>query len=212
MNHSLARTVINSSSPRNEEITETAVQASTESESVQDLAKRTKKGDELAFAEIYRRMYPRLRSFMTSRLHSQGIDAEEVIQEAFLKAWRNIEKFDEKFQFSTWIYTIAIRTAKDIQRSKTRQMQLANRLAAEDPAREQPSAEQQVETIESSQNVWSVARSVLTPDQYSVMWLRYGEELSIQEIAKVLTKTSVGVRVLLHRARGALQDQLKGRD
>jgi RNA polymerase sigma-70 factor, ECF subfamily len=57
-------------------------------------------------------------------------------------------------------------------------------------------------------NLWQTARRALSQDEYAAMWLRYGEDLSPVEIAKVMRKTRIGVRVLLHRARLALVEEV----
>ncbi len=210
MSHSIARSALHPSvSSSNSNVNAASPDSETLVGSVQELAVRTKSGDERAFAELYRRLVPRMRSFLGGRTDLRGADIEEVIQESFLKAWRNIEKFDEAFQFSTWIYTIAIHTAKDFHRKRARSRQLFNKLAEESWDISPDVESCSVEVRESSDNVWSIAREMLTKDQYSAMWLRYSEELSVKEIAKVLKKTSVGVRVSLHRARASLQKAMQ---
>ncbi|HBE71743.1 MAG TPA: hypothetical protein DDW52_26670, partial [Planctomycetaceae bacterium] len=59
-----------------------------------------------------------------------------------------------------------------------------------------------------SSNIWATASANLSADQYAALWLRYGEDMDMSEIASVLGKTKVGVRVMLHRARGKLETVL----
>ncbi len=59
---------------------------------------------------------------------------------------------------------------------------------------------------ERSRNLWDLARKTLSPDEFGVLWLRYAEDLTDAEIAKVVGKSHGAVRVLQHRARRALAD------
>ena len=66
------------------------------------------------------------------------------------------------------------------------------------------SAKSQFEQRDQVDNVWLVAGELLTPDQYSAFWLRYGEDLSIGDVSQVLGKPEGSIRVLLHRGRMVL--------
>lgn len=59
-----------------------------------------------------------------------------------------------------------------------------------------------------TENIWKLARN-LKSDYYDVLWLRYVEEMSSKEIAKIMRKTHVAVRLLLHRARLNLAKQFR---
>ena len=61
---------------------------------------------------------------------------------------------------------------------------------------------------EDAKNLWNIAQT-LQSNQFQALWLRYIEELSLKEIARVMKKNQVHIRVLLHRARLNLFKQLK---
>ena len=61
---------------------------------------------------------------------------------------------------------------------------------------------------EQSQNLWHQA-STLTEHEYEALWLRYAEDMSVKDIAKVLKKRPLTVRVLLHRARLSLAKKMQ---
>ena len=63
------------------------------------------------------------------------------------------------------------------------------------------------EARERGRNLWLLAREVLSTDQHTVMWLRYAEDLNIQEIATVMERNPVAVRVMLFRARELLAER-----
>ncbi len=168
------------------------------------LAARAQRGSQGAYTEIYRRFFPRLVRFVESRMGSK-LDAEEVAQETLTKVYREIGRYDNRFQFTTWIYTIAFRIAVDQQRKRSRtEVSISD---ANVPHKSDCSF-QSLEEQETLASIWTIARQELTTGQYSALWLLYGEGLSIKEVAKVLKRTSVGVRVSLHRARHLLRTRL----
>lgn len=183
-----------------------AVAADLSSCATKELASRARNGCAAAFAELCVRFRPRLLRFLEKQLSQVPVDAEDVVQDTLAKAWRAIASFDPRFQFTTWIYTIARRVSTDYQRRSSSTMHCA--LPEELPGAESP-AEAHVEQAEVAGNIWATARRVLNTDQYSALWLRYGEELPVKDVARVLRRTTVGVRVLLHRARATLQPHLK---
>jgi RNA polymerase sigma-70 factor (ECF subfamily) len=151
-------------------------------------------------------MQPRLIRFLEGRMRSRWVEPEEIAQEAFLKAWARIANYDQRFRFSTWLYTIAWRTALDSdKRSRPTTLRIVCPLMDT-----QPSAERCVAAKEQVQNLWQMAESVLKPAQYEALWLRYAEDMSVGEIALVLSKSTISVRVLLHRARSKLKTMANG--
>jgi DNA-directed RNA polymerase specialized sigma24 family protein len=75
-----------------------------------------------------------------------------------------------------------------------------------------PGAEESLErreTVELGKTLWELAEDVLSEDQYLAVWLRYAEGMAMADIAKVIGKSQVGVRVSLFRARAALAQAAK---
>lgn len=150
-------------------------------------------GSRDCFEELVSRYSGRLFHFFRKKISSDQ-ETEDLIQEAFLKVYRNLHRYDPKWKFSTWLYTIASRLAISYFRSvkiKTPEISAKNRTL--DP-------EEALVKKEASQNLWATAKE-LSPSQYEVLWLFYAEGMSIKEVAKVLKKSQVTVRVQLHRAR-----------
>jgi len=146
--------------------------------------------EELAFR--YKR---RLFVFLRSRLGSDQ-DAEDMVQETFLKLYRNIGNYDPAYHFSTWLYTSAGRLAiSSYRKRKTAEGRLDADFRQDPPA---SPAEPRGES--DAGGLWNEARA-LGGNQFRALWLRYGEDLSIDEIAASLGKSRLAVRVLLHRAR-----------
>ena len=167
-----------------------------------DLAKRAQGGCASSFAELTRRFRPRLINVLCrNRSGRQSSDADDIVQDAFTKAWQNIERYDGRWQVSTWLYTITLRIASDYARSDKRRQ----KGHAITPPIAQDTADAIAERHDEAENLWNVAAANLSDVHYKVMWLRYGEDLTVQEVAQALGRTVIATRVLLHRARAKLQ-------
>lgn len=166
----------------------------------EELVAKAQTGSRRCFNELVHRYSHRLYYFLRSKVTSDE-DTEDLVQETFLKTYRNINRFDMNYKFSTWLYTTAARLAISFYRKK----RLNEGLSVFNPS--SPDPQEQVLREEDSENLWNIAQS-LQSNQYQVLWLRYMEELSLKEIALVMKKNQVHVRVLLHRARLNLIKQL----
>jgi RNA polymerase sigma-70 factor (ECF subfamily) len=159
----------------------------------EELATQVATGSRSSFEELVFRYSSRLFYFLRYRFKTDQ-DIEDLVQETFLKAFRNIQRFNPERKFSTWLYTIAIRQAISRFRSEKK------RSTSLDPASSPPDPQDIVIQKEESQNLWRTA-SKLGERQYEALWLHYGEDVPIKEMAKILKKKPITVRVLLHRAR-----------
>lgn len=167
-------------------------------QSPEDLAIAAQRGSRPAFTELVTRFHPRLYNFLVSRGNSPD-DAAELTQDAFLRAWERIESYDPAWRFSTWLFTIGSRMAVSRHR---RRRKTAGGDAIEDMRAAQPS--DNTTEKDTGARLWSLAASCLNEEQHRAIWLRYVEDLSMAELARVLGKSEVGARVALFRARQAL--------
>jgi len=150
-------------------------------------------GELAAFDEIVRRYCQPLTMFAAGRAGSVH-NAEDIIQETFLRAFQNMDSFNTVYFLKNWLFTITYRLIVSEYRKK-RPRRLSDKSAAQ-LADSQPGGEEH-------QWVWQVARG-LKPEAFTVLWLRYKQEMTTSEIADVMKKTKIMVRVLLHRARKRL--------
>ena len=161
----------------------------------EELALAAKAGSRRSFEELARRYRRRLFVYLRPRLGSDQ-DAEDMVQETFLKLYRNIGSYDPAFRFSTWLYTAAGRLAiSSHRRRRIATLSLSAEGAAE-PAAPSPPAE----GPPGRTALWDAART-LAASQYRALWLRYAEDMSVEEIAAALGRSRLAVRLLLHRAR-----------
>lgn len=171
---------------------------STASMSSEEIALRVQRGGALAttyFAVLVERYQDRLYNFLARRAGRQA--AEDLTQEAFVRAWEQIARYNPTWRFSTWLFTIGARLAIT-QHRRTRRtagsgaMELAQAKARRD------------NDTDLGARLWNLAGSHLSPDQHTALWLRYAEDMAIGDIARVLDKSEVSVRVCLFRARQSL--------
>lgn len=173
-------------------------------DAVSELVGQARRGDREAFGELVqifeRRIFNYLCQF-TSNTH----DAEDLTQDTFVKAWRSIARFESTGSFSSWLYTIAKRTALNHLRSRKHES------GAEAPEEIDATTPAHIcESGEERDSIWSLARK-LKPTQYEALWLRYGEDFSIEETARIMRTNQIRVRVLLHRGRAQLACLLEQR-
>jgi RNA polymerase sigma-70 factor (ECF subfamily) len=167
----------------------------------EELARRAREGSRDAFSALVQRFERPLLRFLCIRT-GRVEDSEELVQETFLRAWHNLERYDPTRRFATWLYTIAKRLAISHQR-RERGALLGAEALAEHPGAE-PDPQSSASEREESLELWSLAARVLGQEERSALWLRYGEDLTPAEIAQVLGRRQVTVRVLLFRAREKL--------
>lgn len=168
--------------------------------SAEELAGHAQRGCKACFAELVQRYTGRLLEFLRQRTGNMQ-DAEDLTQETFVKAYQNIGRYRSCWKFSTWLFTIASRLASSHYR-RLRPSQTAGQIESDGPEPADVAAQ-----AEARQNLWAMARD-LSKNQYETLWLRYVEDMSIKEIAKVMRKSQVNVRVLLYRARLNLAKRL----
>ena len=141
------------------------------------------------------------------RLVGNHHDAQDLTQDTFVKAFNNIMRYDSKYPFASWIYTIARRVAANHHRSQKHAPSVSlDQESACDFEADSPSVENEMD--DRNESLWEIAKQ-LKPSYYQVLWLRYGEDFSIQEVARIMEMNSIGVRVLLHRARNVLSKKIK---
>jgi RNA polymerase sigma-70 factor, ECF subfamily len=181
---------------------------------IREKIKKVKKGDQSAFEDIV--------SFFQSKIYQHcyrmlgnAHEAEDIAQEAFIRAYVNIHSFDEKRKFSTWLYRIAtnltidrIRKRKpdyylDAEIKGTEGLNMYSQMADQGRL---PGEE--VESMELQRYIHQEI-SELPPKYRSIIMLRYLEEFSLQEISDILDIPLGTVKTRIHRGREALRKRLR---
>jgi len=173
------------------------------------LVARARDRDPAAFEQLIVIHGPPLQR-MLRRVLGSAPDAEEVLQEAFLKAWRGIERFRGEAQFSTWIYRIAINEARRRQAYDSHR----RALPIDDVMLELPDlSEGPASLAESAELEGFIEQCVAElPTSYrEAVVLRDVEGLSNEEAAAVLELDLRNFKSRLHRGRMAIRRQVEER-
>lgn len=123
-------------------------------------------------------------------------DAEDLTQRSLIGAYRALARFDCSRPFGPWLFTIARRQA--ISHGRRRQLEPLP------PEEQWPAPRDPAGGREGLADIWDMARQCLPERLFSVLWFRYGEEMTVSEAARAIGVTGLYARVLLHRARTIL--------
>ncbi len=154
------------------------------------------------FDEIWQHYYPRLRMFAASFSGLSASDREDCIQEIFLAVYRNLERYDERWSLSTWIYRIARNKLIDYQRRASRHPVTVM---------DDDVPDSRGDDMSRAESSLDLARAIgkLDESQRAAVYLYYSEDLPVAEIASILGKPEGSIKSLLHRSRKALKIELE---
>jgi RNA polymerase sigma factor (sigma-70 family) len=175
------------------------------------LVGRVAAGDQRAFDELYRIYLPRLRRFLSAMLSSPPL-VEEVLDDTMFVVWTRSATFDGASKVSTWIFSIAYRTALSALR-RHREPQ-SREIRSDEDRDERPSPDQGPEEQLAGKHVRrAILRAMdrLTPDHRAVVDLTYFHELDYREIAQIMGCPVETVKTRMHYARRRLRHVLSGR-
>ncbi len=181
----------------------------------QQLVERVQRGDKHAF-DLLVTKYQRRLGRLISRFVRDPAEAEDVTQDAFIKAYRALPGFRGESAFYTWLYRIGINTAKNYLLASKRRPPTSTPFDAEESESfEEAGLLQEVSTPENelmSKQVVDVVQSSLQQlpeDLRSALTLREIEGLSYEEIASVMNCPVGTVRSRIFRAREAIAENLR---
>lgn len=178
------------------------------------LIRRVVSGEAHLFRDLVGPHLPRLLAFTQNRLGSKP-DAEDVVQEATLKAFRHLADFRFESHFSTWFFHIISNVIQQFWRRKRRAARFENgRASYEDVLRESGSRDpgpSPLELLEREEVIERLHNSIqrLPKSQRAVIVLRGIEELSTDDVARKLNLTDSVVRTRFFRARLKLLDLVR---
>ncbi len=176
------------------------------SESDKDLVRQARAGSLVSFEALVSMYQDRIFNFLMKR-NGNRHEAEDLLQDTFVRAFRNIDKFDEAYRFDAWLYTIAARLTINRRRNAGREA-----IAMEPEKISEMSGGSLPVTDDAGNDLWAKVRSVLDSRQFTVVWLKYVEDMTSAEIADVMGVTGVNVRIILYRAHRKLQKVIERAD
>lgn len=156
-----------------------------------------------AFSELVQSYRKRLLRFLLTRCASFA-DAEDALQDTLINAYRYIRSYDPRWRFSTWLYRIAIRNAAKL---RTHEVAELGELRDEE-------SDPLLECIRhsESENLWFTARRALSSDMFTAMWLRYAEDMSVNDIARAMGRSVSWTKVNLLRGRRKLDAEMNSKE
>ncbi|WP_312472291.1 RNA polymerase sigma factor SigW [Neobacillus sp.] len=176
--------------------------------------KQVIKGDQDAYGEIVE-IYKNSIYQLCFRMLGNRHEAEDMAQEAFIRAFVNIKSFNQNLKFSTWLFRIATNLCIDRMRKKKPDYYLDAEVAGTEGLNmysqipsDTPLPEKELESLELQE---AVQKEILKlPEKYrSAIVLKYIEELSLNEISEILDLPLGTVKTRIHRGREALRQQLR---
>jgi RNA polymerase sigma-70 factor (ECF subfamily) len=178
------------------------------------LIQRAVQGDQKAYAEILQEYRGRIYNLVYRMVRNRE-EAEDLVQEAFVKAFSSLASFNAEYAFSTWLYKIAINNCIDhLRRKKLKTYSMDKPVQSQDGefSREFPDV-----SLSPDKPLLAKERSSLIeraidglPEKYRVVIiLRHNEERSYEEIADLLSLPLGTVKARIFRAREMLKKKLK---
>jgi len=161
-----------------------------------------KQGSVGAFTELVGGYREGLFRFLLTRAPSYA-DAEDVLQDTMINAYRYLHSYDAKWRFSTWLYRIALNNI-----ARIRVPAPDGSVDVYDLGDEEGGPLEKCIAASEIQNLWLSAQRVLNDEVFTAMWLRYVEDMSVNDIAALLDRSISWTKVNLMRARKQLESEL----
>ena len=170
----------------------------------QEIIDSVRKGNVSDYSIIVNR-YKNKAFSMLKRMLKNEFDAEEVLQDCFLKAYNSLNSFKGESKFSTWFYRIVYNTALSKLSSKKRKTESEMTSVEDHFNLESVYGADEIEKKDISELVQETISKL--PERYSaIITMFYLNEMSIDEIGEVMGITISNVKVMLHRSRNSLRD------
>lgn len=176
----------------------------------EEVVRRVRDGETALFEVLMRRYNQRLYRTARSILNNDG-EAEDVMQDAYVRSYMHLDQFDGRARFSTWLTKIAVHEALARARKRQKMVELDATSGAMEGSMnlqsKEPSPEQDVLT-HTMRIVLEAAIDRLPETYRAVFMLREIEEMSTTETADCLELSEEAVKVRLHRARALLRKDI----
>lgn len=174
--------------------------------STQKLARKAQRGSAEAFEVLMGRHMAALEHYLAKRC-PRSQDADDLRQETMLKVWRNIDKYDTTRPFAPWLFAVARNITINSLKAMKRGLEKPLCLHDHEWAGKAPAADMMQQEL--AQGIWSEAREVLSDHQYTALWLRHAQDMTVKQIAHTLGMSETHVKVTLFRARKVLTRRWK---
>lgn len=172
-----------------------------------EVVRDVRRGDRDAFGQLVQTYQGRLFGLVLMMVR-QPAGAEEVTQDAFVRAYTHLDHYDEHRPFYPWLASIAVRVAQNWLRrhGRTVRREGASLDDAQEPAATAPALTMLIAS-ESSRGLWEAVAALSSGERTAVI-LYYRDEMAVRDIARALGVTTGTIKTLLFRARRHLRERL----
>jgi RNA polymerase sigma-70 factor (ECF subfamily) len=171
-----------------------------------DIIDSVLKGNQNDFSLIVDRYKDKAFSLLNGIVKNQ-MDAEEALQDSFIKAFNALKTFKKDSKFSTWFYRIVYNTGLNVLKNKKRQIELE--MSSIDDLYYLNDYDEEVYSVSENSKEYLIGMVEKLPVKNSlVLILFYLDGFSVKDISEVLDTSLVNAKVLLHRSRNLLRDLL----
>ncbi len=155
-------------------------------------------GDAVAFEFLFTRYRESIRRLLNAKFAGGSVVVDDLLQETFIKVYINIHRYDARYTFGQWIYTIARNTFIDYCRKRQDELSIDERLIVSESKIPTPE-----ESVINSQKRAHIENCIvrLSPIQQQLFRMRFFDEYSYEEIADKLSMPLGTVKTNIHRAR-----------
>jgi RNA polymerase sigma-70 factor, ECF subfamily len=178
-------------------------------EALVKLIEDAQKGDVTAFGKIVK-YYQSYAYAIAFRFLCDEDDAEDVVQESFIRIWNHLQDFDPKMKFTTWMYKIVVNLCYDNAKSNKRRINVFARLndnSLRDDCIENIDIERDLTNKEMVALIKRIADG-LSEKQRMIFLLRDLQDLTIQEVADITGMSESGIKTNLFYARQNIKKKL----
>jgi len=168
---------------------------------------RVLNGDQSSFAILVGR-HKNMAFTIANRILKNREEAEEITQDAFLKAYKSLKSFKQKSKFSTWLYKIVYNlSVSQVRKKKTKVYSIDD---DEKQHFELPEASYKMDELEQKDQKKYLEKAIeqLSEEEQTIILLFYHQELSSEEIASIVNLSISNVKVKLFRVRKKLYEHL----
>ncbi|MFZ5988564.1 MAG: RNA polymerase sigma factor [Bacillota bacterium] len=165
------------------------------------LVKQIQDGKTELFADLVNRYYPRITAFII-KMNVNREDAKDLTQDIFVKVYNNLYKYNDNWQFSTWIFKIAINTFRDSKKKKYIKSEDLDGCFIESKTF---LPDEHIDNLYLRELIQKMFKS-LEDDVKAMLILRYYHELSFKEIGEIFKKSPEAVKMKVLRVRKKLSE------
>jgi RNA polymerase sigma-70 factor (ECF subfamily) len=176
-----------------------------EQEAERSLIRRCAEGDHQAFRALVEN-HQGFAYSLAFRFIRDEDQSEDIVQEAFIRVWKNVDRYDPQFRFKTWLGRIVTNLSLDYQKSARKRFEVAE--SKEYPVQPEAPDTNQIEVSELREILYRLADQ-LAGKQRAVFFLRDLEQLGVDEVCAMLGMTPGNMKSSLFYARMKVREGLR---